>query len=55
MINWKRDYGHVFGDPGVAYEQDGKLYDAMGREVEKEPERPKRGRPPKQGPDEETV
>ena len=41
-----RDYGQVYGMPGVAYEQDGKLYRNDGKEFLAETILPEPSRPP---------
>ena len=52
VLDRSRGYGEIFGDAGNArYEQDGRLFDAAGNEIES---RPKRGRPKASATDETT-
>jgi hypothetical protein len=33
MLDRKRPFGKVYGDPVIGFEQDGKMFDKMGQEI----------------------
>lgn len=47
MFNRKRPYSNVYGQPGVAYEQDGKLYNAKFEPIDKKQPEEKKDEPKK--------